>query len=62
MSDLPPDVEAKWKVIERKAQVYGATLSRLSDDFEDALRLSLNWLLKENSEKKLAQTDEQQDR
>lgn len=62
MSDLPPHIEQKLKAIERKAHIPGATLSRLSGDIEEALRASLNWWLKEHSEEKLAQTDEQQDR
>jgi hypothetical protein len=62
MSDLPLHIEQKLKAVERKAQVPGATLSRLSGDIEEALRASLNWWLKEHLEEKLTQADEQQDR
>ncbi|HEX6716091.1 MAG TPA: hypothetical protein VF088_03225 [Pyrinomonadaceae bacterium] len=59
MNDLPLHIERKWEVIRHKAQVRGATLSKLSKDFEDALRASLEWWLKADSEKKLTQTDDQ---
>ena len=57
MSDVPPHVEQKWKAAERKAQLPGATLSKLQRDIEDAVRCHADWLLSENSVKQLAEAD-----
>jgi hypothetical protein len=57
MSDLPQHVEKKWELIERKAQISGATLSNLSGDIEDALKTYMDWWLKEYSAKQLTQAN-----
>jgi hypothetical protein len=62
MSNVPPHVEEKWKMVERKAQLPGATLSGLLNDIGDALEAYVIWWLNKWSVEQLAQADNREDR
>jgi len=62
MSDLPPHVKAKWKAVERKAQLPGATFRGLLNDIGDAVDAYVDWLLGVRSVQQLAQSDNGENR